>query len=77
MMVYPRIFIGFLKLKFLAIRRNEISVIIADSVAAEVREEVADWGNKPGVPKLVSGLRKVLQENDVLLANGKILLENS
>ena len=76
-MVYPRIFIGFLKLKLPAIRRNEIGVIIADSVAAEVKVEVADWGNKPGVPRLVSGLRKVLQENDALVASGRILLENS
>lgn len=61
----------------LAIPRNEISAIITNSIAAEVEEEMKEWGSKSGVPKLVERLESLVETNDGLLESGGIQLGNS
>lgn len=56
---------------------DEISVIIKDSIAAQVEVEMADWGNKPRVPKLVNALEAMVETNNILLEDGRNQLENS
>jgi len=57
--------------------RGEISAIIMKSVAAQVEEEMIEWGKKPGVPKLVNGLKDMVNTNNALLDSGNIQLRNS
>jgi len=60
-----------------AIHRGEIGAMIADSIADEVEKEMADWGNKSGVPNFVKALKDMVETNNVLLEDGKILRGNS
>ena len=59
------------------IHRGDISTFIADSITAQVEEEIEIWGSKPGVTKLVRALEDMAQANDVLLKGAQIQLENS
>ena len=38
---------------------------------------MAEWGSKPGVPKLADALKHMLESNNKLLDTGNIQLENS
>ena len=51
--------------------------MITDSIADQVEKEMADWGSKPGVPNFVKALKDMVETNDVLLEDGKVLRENS
>ena len=60
-----------------AIHRGDIGAMIADSIADQVEKEMADWGSKPGVPNFVKALKDMVETDDVLLEDGKILRDNS
>jgi len=57
--------------------RDQIQSIIADTIAAQVKTEMKDWGDKPRVVKFVDSLESVVEENDALLRESLIQLENS
>ena len=60
-----------------AVHRDEISAMIADSVATQVEEEMIQWGSKPGVANLASSLQKMLDANDFLVQGAEIQLDNA
>jgi len=59
------------------IRRDEIGVLVAGSVADHVEREMAEWGREPGVTRLLSGLQGILTTNNLILEGAQIQLENS
>jgi hypothetical protein len=59
------------------IHRDEISAMIADSVATQVEEEMIEWGSKPRVAKLASSLESMLKENNFLLEGAQLQRDNA
>lgn len=59
------------------LHRGEISAMITNTVAAQVQAEMAEWGSKPRVQKLVDALQNVAESDDALLEGCNIQLENS
>jgi len=64
-------------IRLAAMHRGEIGAMITDSIADQVEKEMADWGSKSGAPNFVKALKDMVETNDVLLEDGKILRENS
>jgi len=56
---------------------GEIGAMITDSIVDQVEKEMADWGSKSGMPNFVKALKDMVETNDVLFEDGKILRENS
>jgi hypothetical protein len=55
---------------------GRIDTLIADAVAARVREEMMDWGKKPGVKKFAGELQTTVDRNNLLVEGATITLEN-
>lgn len=58
-------------------RRAEIGTKIRDSIEAQVKVVVAEWGESEDTKGFVANLRSVVQENDMLCRDAKIKLDNS
>ena len=59
------------------VHRVEIGVLVEDSVAADVKRDMAEWGEQPGVVRLLSGLQGMLTTDNLTLEEAQIQLENS
>ena len=57
-------------------RRGRIDTLIADAIAARVREEMADWGERPGVRRFAEKLQTAADQNNTLVEGATITLEN-
>lgn len=55
---------------------GRIDTLIADAVAARVREEMVGWGKKPGIKKFAGELQTTVDQNNVLVEGATITLEN-
>ena len=58
-------------------RRVKIEKKITESVEAQVRAEVAEWGQSIETKRFVESLRKSVQDNDILRQEARIKLDNS
>ncbi|KAF9782398.1 hypothetical protein BJ322DRAFT_218546 [Thelephora terrestris] len=57
--------------------RAEIGTKIRDSIEAQVKVVVAEWGESEDTKGFVANLKGVVQENDMLCRDAKIKLDNS
>jgi len=57
--------------------RNKIKSVIEDEVAAQVKKEVEEWGKKPAIPRFVSELEKMVEEDNKILREALTQLGNS
>ena len=58
-------------------RRDKVKSVIADTITAQVTEEMRQWGKRPGVTGFVGELQSMLKENDKVIKEAHIQLENS
>jgi len=59
------------------IHRDEISGLVAGSVATRVERGMAEWGEQSEAASLLSGLQGTLTTNNLTLEEAQIQLENS
>ena len=57
--------------------RLEIEKSIRDSIEAQVKVTVAEWGASEDTKKFVKNLKSVAQENDALCREAQVKLDNS
>lgn len=55
---------------------GRIDTLIADAIAARVREEMVDWAKRPGVKKFAGDLQTTVDQNNLLVEGATITLEN-
>jgi len=58
-------------------RRNKIEKKITESVQAQVKIEVGEWGRSAAAKKFIQDLRTMTEENDVLFQEAQVKLDNS
>lgn len=52
-------------------------MIVRGSVAACVKQEISEWGKEHGATNLVSGLKGVVEANNLLLEGVRMHMHNS
>ena len=58
-------------------RRSKIEKKIMESVQAQVKIEVAEWGQSATTKKFIENLKAMTEENDVLFQEARVKLDNS
>lgn len=48
-----------------------------ESVQAQVKIEVGEWGQSPATKKFIENLKNMTEENDVLFQEAQVKLDNS
>lgn len=58
-------------------RRGKVEKKIMESVQAQVKIEVGEWGRSDTTKKLIENLKNMTEENDVLFKEARVKLDNS
>jgi len=70
-------FVGHWVVDTYSVRRSKIEKKIMESVQAQVKIEVGEWGQSNAAKKFIENLKNMAEENDVLFQEAQVKLDNS
>ena len=70
-------FLGHWVIDLYSARRSNIEKKIMESIKAQVKVEVAEWGQSPATKRLIESLKNMTEGNNVLVQDAQTRLDNS